>query len=837
MDIEELKQKYNYNQATPAIKQYLEAKFANPDCIVLFRMGDFYEIFFDDAVLVSNLLGLALSRRGKIGDDNIDMCGVPYHAVDSYVHKLIEDGFKIAICDQLETPEEAKERGGYKAVVKREVVRIITSGTIIEENLLSLNQPNYLSAIVYAQGKIAICYVDLSISEIFVTNIGEDNFVNEIVKIAPKEILLSENLRESKITEILKRLNCQITYQVESFFALNKNIKIIQDFYKIHDYRAIAELSPLEICAIGCIIEYLSLTQKRHLPLLPLPRIMNSEHFMVIDSSTRHNLELVKNMSGGKKGSLLSIIDCTITKAGSRKLYDFLSNPLIDKQLIEKRLNLTEFFFKNEDLCKKIRELLKHISDLKRSLTKINMQKSIPKDLLNIRYSLEIGLKIKEEILNYSNISQSSYNFIFDILNDMKINDHILSTIKESIREDSPNSLHEGGFIKDSYHEKIAHLNELIDNSKSYIEKLKSSYIKETGIDNLKILHNNILGLFIEVTSRNAAKINQDKFIHRQTTVNNVRYTTSELKELESEIINAKVLAQNLEKEIYNEVCNSVIQYNSELVALADSLSLLDVFTNFAYIAHNLNYVKPEITSDYSFTIVKARHPVIEKNFVNTGQSFVTNDCMLETGKNLWLLTGANMAGKSTFLRQNALIAIMAQIGCFVPAQQAKIGVIDRIFSRVGAGDDLLKGHSTFMLEMLETSAILAQASKKSLIILDEVGRGTSTYDGVAIAWSVLEYIHNNIGARCLFATHYHELTDLENSLANLKNYTLATKIVEGDILFLHSVIEGFADHSYGIFVARLAGLPAPLIERAQELLKLFESSHSVNYINNLEQK
>ncbi len=822
MSLNELKSKYSYHQATPVMQQYFDIKFADYDCLILFQLGDFYELFYEDAALASQVLGIALTKRGKSNDEDIPMCGIPYHALNNYLSKLIEAGYKVAICDQLETPEEAKKRGGHKAVVKRGVTRIITPGTIIEESLIVTNAPNYLASLATAKQHAAICYVDLSTSEIAAVIIPENEIINEIARLSPRELLLSERLRGDKISsDLMQRSGIRISYQVESAFAVNKCTKIIQNFYNILSVKAIGELDELQISAIGSILEYLSLTQKQNLPNLPMPKIVNYNHFMTIDAATRRNLEITHNLAGQLQGSLLSVIDRCITKAGSRLLYTFLATPLIDNQEIANRLQLTEFFYANPELVEKVRKLLKKTGDIERCITRISMNRSSPRDLLSIKYTLSSAIEIKGEFFNSFGFNLPSC--IDSLLKPLSGDEELYQTIDQSIREDAANSVHEGNIIKPEYHPKIQELHDLLHNSRAHITRLKDTYQKETKIDNLKILHNNLLGLFIEVTSRNNNKIDSSKFVHRQTTSNTVRYTTEELQKLESSIVNARHLAINLEGEIYNQICGQVVNKIACLKKLADSVSMLDVFCSLGMIASEYNYAKPLLTSDGAFEVTEGRHPVIERALRKESKSFTGNSCQLFVTNRIWLITGPNMAGKSTFLRQNALIAILAQIGSFVPASYAKMGIVDKIFSRIGAGDDLLKGQSTFLTEMLETSAILAQATKNSLVILDEIGRGTSTYDGVAIAWAVLEYLHNDIKCRALFATHYHELTKMSSFLHGLKNYNIVTQENNGEILFLHSIVEGNADKSYGVHVAQLAGLPSVVITRANQILMQLE--------------
>ena len=822
MDITEFQKKYNYAAATQVMQQYLDIKFANLECMLLFRMGDFYELFYEDATVAAKILGLALTRRGKTGDDEIPMCGVPFHALENYLNKLLEEGFKVAICEQMETPEEARKRGGYKAVVRREVSRIITPGTLIEESLLDSNKPNYLASIVIEKNNSAICYLDLSTSKIFVVDIPPDQIINEITRIKPSEVLLSDKSRSEILSSNIETaLNIRISFQVDSFFAEKKCRKIIEGYYNIASAEAIGELNNNQISAIGSVLEYISLTQKSNLPKLPFPKILNSQKFMIIDSGTRRNLEITSSLSGGIKGSLFHTINHTLTKGGARLLYEYLSSPLLEIKKINARLAVTEFFFKNIQLTHNIRKILPKTSDVERSLTRIQMQRSSPKDLLSIRDTILIAEEIRASFVvnNGFNLPKNIEKIVAPLLG----NSETADLISESIRDDAPNIISEGDIIKPIFHAKIKELQDLISNGRVHIDKLRDKYRQETGIESLKISNNNVVGLFIDITARHSGKITDKKFIHRQTTANSIRYTTEELQELESKMLNAKAMLVGLEKEIYSDICKAVIANNSQLILLATALNRLDVFLNFAYIAEEFEYCLPVLTTETNFEVRGGRHPVVERFLKSNNESFTKNDCNLNETERIWLVTGPNMAGKSTFLRQNAIIAILAHIGSFVPAVSATIGVVDKIFSRVGAGDDLTKGQSTFMVEMLETSAILSQSTNKSLVILDEVGRGTSTYDGVAIAWSVLEYIHDKIKARCLFATHYHELTSLSDIFPALVNYTISISDNDGKILFLHKIIKGFADRSYGVHVAQMAGLPTSVIRRANQLLLRFE--------------
>ncbi len=820
---EELQQKYTYDNATPMMQQYLDVKLQHQDALVLFRMGDFYELFFEDALEAARILGIAIAKRGKHNDEDIPMCGVPYHALDSYLNKLIEAGYKIAICEQLESTEEAKKRG-YKSIVRRDVVRIITPGTVIEEAIINQAEPNYLLAVSFAGEEIAISYVDINTAEFAVTQVRIENFASELARLAPKEILINEKAQITpNILSQLSVVKTPLVYQVDSYFDYNKNKKTIENFYSIHTIGSLGSLTKLQVSAIGAILEYLKITQKANLPQIEYPRIINQNHLMQIDASTRRNLEIVKTLSGDFKGSLLSIIDKTITKSGSRLLYSYLNSPLSDAGQINRRLDLTEFFLNNFQMVEKIRSLLKMVSDIERCLARIAMRKASAKDLVAIRNTIEYSLKIKEVICNIAGLDLP--DSLKEVFNHLAGDEELLILLCEAISDDVPNHTSDGGFIKRTYHPRVEELYALLENSTEIIESLKRKYQQETGIDSLKVTGNNLLGLYIEVTQRFAGKMNDIKFTHKQTLSNVIRYTTEELKKLESDIMNAKTLVIALEQDIFNQICASVLASSENLRQLAKALSVLDIFCNFAFISDEYNYKKPHLDSSKAFLIKDGRHPIVERSLKLQNQPFMANNCSLSEEQHLWLITGPNMAGKSTFLRQNAHIAILAHIGSFVPASYAHIGVIDKVFSRVGAADDLSKGQSTFMVEMVETSSILSQSTDRSLIILDEIGRGTSTYDGVSIAWSCLEYIHDKLRCRSLFATHYHELTVLSNSLSSLRNYNIKISEENGKLLFLHQIIAGAADKSYGIHVAELAGLPKSVIKRAKQILKELEHS------------
>lgn len=811
LNLEEFKSKYNYEVATPMMKQYLDIKFENQDSLLLFRMGDFYELFFDDAITASKALSLALAKRGKHGDEDLPMCGVPHHALEGYLHKLLDQDFKVSICDQLESPEEAKKRG-YKAIVKRGVSRIITPGTVTEESILPEHNPNYLAALRVGQNSVSIAYLDLSTAIFNVISTPPENLASELSRISPKELIISESDRSNpNLREILAPYESILVVQVDSNFAPSKCQKIIERFYGLHSSASLGSVSDVDISAIGSVLEYVNITQKNNIPDLALPHIENNSDFMIIDSSTRRNLELTSTISGTYKGSLLSNINHTITKSGARLLHSYLSSPILKLDEIVFRQDNVEHFFENANLRGHVRGELKSVSDIERILIRISAARSIPRDMIALKDSLISAKKIASLLEN------SDKQFLNRAKEALKDFNELITLIEEAIREDAPNNLVSGNIIKKSYDNALNDLYDLVENSDQILAKLRDEYRQKTGIENLKICNNNVIGMYIEVTPKNAHKMNHEEFIHKQTLASAVRYTSEKLREIEARKNNAHIQIIQIEQRIYGEICAHIMKHALELRELASNLAMLDVFSALGELASQNNYIRPIIDESTDFEIKDGRHVNVEMNL--SRGSFIPNNCNLSRDQRLWLITGPNMAGKSTFLRQNAIIALLAQMGSFVPASYAKIGIIDKLFSRIGASDDISKGQSTFMVEMIEAAAILANSTERSFIILDEVGRGTSTYDGLSIAWGCLEYIHNKLASRCLFATHYHELTILSNTEPALRNYTMDIREENGKLIFLHKVIEGIADKSYGIHVAELAGLPSQVIKRAYEVL------------------
>ena len=824
LSIEEFRQKHQYNIATPIMQQYLDVKFAHQDCIIMFRLGDFYELFYDDAITISKLLALTLTKRSN-KEQSVAMCGIPHHAAETYLPKIIDEGYKIAICEQQESPEEAKKRAGSKAVINRCVVRIITPGTIFEENLLNASNPNYLMSIVVNNQLAALAWLDVGTLEFSVMQLDLSLLSSELSRINPREIVVSQDL-SSQVMQLIAPLRRKLAFQAESYFAEQKCIRSIISYYQIQSVASLGQLTSLQLRAIGAVLQYVEITQKSTLPKLTFPKIVDVQKLMIIDAATRKGLELVLSAAGKIKGSLFDSINRTMTKSGARALYKMIASPITDLEEINLRHNLVDLFKEHFTMTTSVTALLKKTDDLERILSRISMARANANDLLSIKNSMTICMQIKQLLIN-------QFGFILPaslevLAQHFKPQDQLLDEIDQAIQMDENNRACQICSIKSTYHGRIAELKNLLQNSQVLIESLRNKYGAASGIATLKITHNNILGFFIEVSAKQAASMDGAIFIHRQTTLGNARFTTKELQELEVQIVTAKSSLKNLEQEIVKTLCQKVLQEMAMLSQMAASLALLDVICCFASIAKEHNYTRPEMTQSGEFIIKAGRHIVVENSLQLKGEKFTANDCDLSDGQ-IWLLTGPNMAGKSTFLRQNALIAILAQSGCFVPADFAKLGIIDKIFSRIGASDDLASGQSTFMVEMVETANILAQASDKSLIILDEIGRGTSTYDGVSIAWSCLEYIASHIKAKTLFATHYHELAQLETQLPNVKNYHSVTQESAGKLLFARKIVPGAADKSYGINVAAIAGLPLAVIMRAKVLLKELEKTATNN--------
>ncbi len=835
--VAEFKKDHSYDLLNPMMRQYVDIKATCQDSLLLFRLGDFYELFFKDAEIASSVLNLVLTSRGKALDEiEIPMCGVPYHALEGYLAKLVAEGFTVALCEQLESPLEAKKRGGSKALVKREIVRIFTPSTIIEESMVDTALPNYLISLVVkdSSDQCTLCCVDLGACDIVVLDVEAISIASELEKLQPKELIISKrDVENGNLNKILEPFGRKLLIQDNSWFAVSKSIRVIQDFYEIASIEAIGQLSKSQIQSVGVVLEYLNITQKTR-GALPMPQIINTSDFMSVDLATQRNLEITS--SNSESGiSLFSILNRTVTKAGSRLLYKYLKNPLSIIDKINERLKVTEFFYINEPLSKKIHSYLHLTGDLERSLTKISLHRFGLQDFLTIKTGIQIGSKIKETFnkLVDLDIPILLKNIIKDIVDISELYNEIDSSIK---KENLPINLNDGGFICPNYHSRLSNLNALLKQNAEEQNLLRLKYAKITGIENLKIQQNNLMGFFIEVPQKQAHKVDTNLFVHKQTTTTSVRFSTKELTELEVNFRETKHQAVALEHEILVSIAEKIKSQSDKIRLLGGAFARLDVFCALASVAKTMDYVMPTLKAKGSTYIQRGRHPVIESVLGRSGDCFVANDCIFDEEKNVWLITGPNMGGKSTFMRQNALIIFMAQLGSFVPAQTAEIKIVDKLFCRIGANDALSKGQSTFMVEMCETSSILAQATPGSLIVLDEVGRGTSTYDGIAIAAACVEYIAKKLGSRCLFATHYHELTQLASVLPGVSNYTVEVKEFDEKITFLYSIVSGTADKSYGVHVARIAGLPASVLNRANAILTKLEIQHTaVQLCNSLD--
>jgi len=804
--------------ATPMMQQYLAIKEAHPDCLLFYRMGDFYEMFFEDALTASAALDIALTKRGKHDDVDIPMCGVPFHSCDGYLQKLIQQGFKVAICEQMESPEEAKKRG-YKSVVERAVIRIITQGTLTEDNLLEAKSANYLVSLTRAEKKLALAWVDISTGECALSLVEADALSAELARLQPKELLLADKLLEDPLlSSILAEWKSILTPHVASFFDSSRCEIRLKSFYNVATLDSFGQFSRAEIAACGSLIEYIALTQKGKLPYLHRPIQIQNGSFMAIDSNTRRNLELTRTLSGERKGSLLSVIDCTLTSGGGRLLTQTLSAPLTNSNTINQRLNMVAWCIENHQCRTTLREMLVHIPDIERAISRLCIGRGSPRDLIMLRQGLSGALQLAALFDNETTVLAPYTQYLGG-------HDTLIAELEAALKDEVPALARDGGFIRRGYNPRLDELREVQENSKALMEQLRDKYRKATGIPNLKLEQNNVIGYYIEVTPQHSSKITDDIFIHRQTMVSGVRYTTVELKQLESDIVHAKDSILGLELALFNELVHRTADLAIEIMQTAHAIAWLDMVAAFAHLALEQHYVRPIINDSMNFSIAKGRHPVVERT-IGHGK-FIPNHCDLQAQQRLWLLTGPNMAGKSTFLRQNALIAILAQCGCFVPAASAHIGIVDKLFSRVGAADDLAQGRSTFMVEMIETATILNQATNRSLVILDEIGRGTATFDGLSIAWACLEYLHEVTGARALFATHYHELTSLPQRLPALRNYSMQVQEYNNTIAFMHAVVNGPADRSYGIHVAKLAGLPELVTNRAEEILAMLETSEA----------
>ena len=802
--------------------QYLEIKSQYPDALLFYRMGDFYELFFDDAIKAAKVLDIALTKRGKHNDTDIPMCGVPHHSSENYLLTLIKSGHKVAVCEQLESPAEAKKRG-YKSVVKRDVVRLVTPGTLTEDSLLKARSHNFLAAYSIVRGERSLAWVDISTGLMSVLSLNKvEDFIAELFRLTPSEVLIIDNT-DYDIIDAIEESGATATLRGKSAFDSISGEERLKSLFAVASLEAFGSFGRAQVSALGSIAEYLDATQKGKLPILRPPVIELKENSMRIDSATRRNLELTRSINtGSRQGSLLGTIDRTVTAAGGRLLERRISAPSMDMDVINERHNALKFLRDNFDLSEPVTALLKSIPDLERALSRVSLERAGPRDLANISKGLIQGKEIASLFKNHELPAELKL-----ALEKLTGHDEISSTLEKAIVPEPPLLVRDGGFVTEQFNSELDETRALKRDGTKIIAEMQRDFIELTGIQSLKIKFNNVLGYFIETTAKNAEKLQNstiaDNFIHRQTTANQMRFTTLSLSDTETKIINANAKALEIEKQIFNELSALIIQNFEKISAAAEALAVIDITNSLATLARDEEWCRPKIDSSKAFAIQGGRHVVVESSLKNNGNSFIPNDCELSEGS-IWLVTGPNMAGKSTFLRQNALIAILAQMGCFVPATSAHIGIVSQLFSRVGASDDLARGRSTFMVEMVETAAILNQADDRALVILDEVGRGTATYDGLAIAWSTLEYLHEVNKSRSLFATHYHEMTVLADRLTRVINATVSVKEWNNEVIFLHEVRQGAADRSYGLQVAKLAGLPIEVLERAKVILNELEA-------------
>ena len=805
---------------SPMMQRYLETKEQYKDCILFYRLGDFYEMFFDDAIIASRELELTLTGKDCGQEERAPMCGVPHHAAEIYISRLITKGYKVAICEQLEDPKTAK------GIVKRGVIRIVTPGTIVESNMLEEKKNNYIMSIYKAGIYFGIAVCDISTGEFYAAEIKDNNnfplLLDELARYSPSELVINGLMSDSteELDKIKERFSSYITKYADKFFenkvdTLNLRFNIQdQNARKVENF----EENTLAIPAINALIQYIEQTQMTALDNINKIVLYKISKYMSLDINARRNLEITEKMRDkSKKGTLLWVLDKTSTSMGGRLLRRWLNDPLVDIVEINNRLNAVNELKNDMILRGDITENLKRVYDIERLASKMTYGNANARDMVTLKNSLMKLPDVKKNLENCSSEMLKDLHSNLDELQDIK------ELIEKSIVDDPPMSIKDGGIIKLGYNEEIDKLKTATTEGKNWIIQLEADEKEKTGIKNLKVGFNKVFGYFIEVTKSNLNQV-PDRYIRKQTLTNAERYITEELKNLENQILGAEEKVINLEYNAFTEIREEIARNIKRLQKTATVISTLDVLTSFAQVAEDMNYCMPDVNNSGTIDIKGGRHPVIEK-IIGAG-AFVENDTYLDENDNrLSIITGPNMAGKSTYMRQVALITLMAQVGSFVPAQEAKIGVVDKIFTRVGASDDLSMGQSTFMVEMMEVATILKEATKNSLVILDEIGRGTSTYDGLSIAWAVAEYIADKekCGAKTLFATHYHELIGLEEKIEGVKNYSIAVKEKGEDIIFLRKIIRGGTDESYGIHVARLAGVPKVVTEKANKILKSLE--------------
>ena len=811
------------NETTPAMKQYQNIKGDYPDSILFFRIGDFYEMFFDDAITASKALNITLTSRDKNKENPVPMCGVPHHAVDIYIGRLIRKGFKVAVCEQMEDPKTVK------GVVKREVIRVITPGTVLNPHLLGEKENNFFISLYPDQRGYGLAVIDISTGDFRIAEFSDSSdasngdlikrLKNELLKLEPKEILIPKNfINNSELQTINSELSAAVNSCEDWVYDYDYAYKTLLSQFKTASLDGFGcENMPLAVSAAGAAIYYFKATQKSPLTHLYRISLLKSDEFMNLDFSTQRNLELTRrSYDGSKEGSLLGLLDLTVTSMGGRRLKEWLLKPLLNADKIKTRHDTVGKLKDSHRTREEIRDNLNKILDMERLTARITLSAANARDLIALKNSITPIKTIKGLLEKIPSEIFKGMLSEWDDLSDIE------KLIDISIKDEPPLSLKDGGLIKDGYSKELDELRSISRDGKEWIVQMEGRERERTGIANLKVSYNKVFGYFIEITKKHLSKV-PEGYVRKQTVATGERYISQELKEYEDKILGAEEKIKNIEYQIFEEIRKRIAEEGKRILKMAGIISEIDVLASLAEVASRYDYICPSINENDTIEIIDGRHPILER--IIEGERFVPNDTCLDNHNNqIMIITGPNMAGKSTYMRQVALIVLMAQTGSFVPAREAKVGIVDRIFTRVGAQDYLQKGQSTFMVEMNETANILNNATSRSLIILDEIGRGTSTFDGISIAWSVVEYIHNNTKAKTLFATHYHELTELSITLDSVKNYNIAVKEWNDEIIFLRKIAVGSADKSYGIQVARLAGLPKEVIERAKEVLANLEN-------------
>lgn len=792
----------------PMLAQYFEIKKEYGDCLLFFRLGDFYELFFEDAKKASVALDLVLTHRGELEGEKVPMCGIPFHAYENYLVRLIKAGFKVAICEQMETPEEAKKRGST-AVMKREVIRVVTAGTLTEDALLNAKSHNYLVALAPMATSCGLAWVDISTGDFGVEEVGFAHVGTVLTRLDASELLVPESLEKNYPIVLDDSFGLQTKCPDEEFLAINQQ-EAIEKY---------PNLTKSEQVAVGVLLNYLKETQLKNLPELGEPKSFVEQKCMTIDGATRRSLELTSTLSDEKGAkSLLDVIDKTTTGAGARLLASYLRMPLVMADEINARLDRINYFVDNPLITDDVRTIFKSVADVERSFSRLAANRGGPRDMLAIADSLDKVPALRNKLVAIMPLS------LQDTARRLGLHSELCDKIKRYIKEDAPLMARDGGFIKAGASAEMDEFENLRANSKKFMMDLQYKYMRETNVQGLKVSFNNLVGYYVEVPAKQSETLfSNPNFIHRQTMTNVVRFTTTELSENADKLLKAEERKLAIELKLYEDLRQEILMHAEPILTAAEALAEMDVATSLASLALENNWTRPILKEGANLKIIGGRHPVVEAALKKNQTPFIPNDCVMSETDNLWLLTGPNMAGKSTYLRQNALIVILAQMGCYVPADSAEIGIVDKVFSRVGASDDLARGRSTFMVEMVEVATILNNATPQSLVILDEVGRGTATYDGLSLAWAVVEYLHDKVKARALFATHYHELTGLAGRLQNLSLHTMKIKEWQGDVVFLHEVGEGAVARSYGIHVAKLAGLPPAVVDRAGVILSELE--------------